>query len=53
MELQGGIRMLKDHQAASRDDSQEFFISEVIGRKIYDSEGRKVGRLKEIGRAHV
>jgi len=40
--------MLKDHQAASRDDSQEFFISEVIGRKIYDSEDRKVGRLKDL-----
>jgi magnesium transporter len=35
-------------QAMASDDHSEFFISEVMGRKIYDNEGRKVGRLQDL-----
>ncbi|HWP97635.1 MAG TPA: CBS domain-containing protein [Syntrophomonadaceae bacterium] len=36
------------NKAVYSDTSQEFYISEVIGRKIYDNYGHKVGRVKDL-----
>lgn len=36
------------NKAVYSDTSQEFYISEVIGRQIYDNYGHKVGRVKDL-----
>lgn len=36
------------NHAAAINEPAEFFISQVIGHKIFDSSGRRVGRLKDL-----
>lgn len=35
-------------QTVTSNDSRKFFISEVLGHKVYDSEGLKVGKLQDL-----
>jgi len=35
-------------QSPTGNDNQELFISEVLGHKVYDSEGQKVGKLQDL-----
>jgi len=39
---------MRQEQTASSNDNRDIFISEVLGHKVYDSEGQKVGKLQDL-----